>query len=267
MDEKKKIETSREEAEGGKKGMTLLPGAAAGRKMEVPELGMDEAEDVLSAVFRECGQKPNSVPMEALSAYTIYRRERFSLQRGLLVVLLGLFFLLPFLFIDSKFTVHLDEMGERRLPVYVIEVDSILPVHRVTAKVKGQDLPVYEAGAKTFTVEPTRNGTMTIDVSLLNRQNTSQTVTVTGVDNRAPVLLGSEVDEEVVRLLVEDGGTGLRLSGAYGVTESGEKVEPLRTDADTGLVIFPYPGEKMDVYIPDQVGNILHLALRIEDEK
>ena len=291
---------------------------------EVPALDMERASDILSNVFRECGQKPNSVPMEALSAYTIYRRERFGLQRGFLVTMLVLFFLLPFLFIDSRFTVRVEAAGERKLPVYVIEVRSFLPVHRVTACVAGQALPVYEADAKTFTVEPTRNGEMTVEVALLNRQNSALTLEVTDVDNKCPVLVSSEVTDTEVRLYVEDAGTGVHPDRAYGVprtapagnanaleaagtrtetgtgsgageagtgnagagtgnagtgdwgpgtgaakdagagTTGGEKIlRPIRTDPEKGLIVFAYPKQDLDVYIPDHIGNVLHLALKV----
>ena len=301
------------------------------QKNEMPALEMNQAADILNSVFKECGRKPNSVPMEALSSYTIYRKERFELQRGILVSLLVLFFLLPFLFIDSRFTVRVEAAGERKLPVYVIEVQSRLPVHRVTANVDGQNLPVYEAGSRTFTVEPTRNGTMTVEVSLLNRQNSSMALEVRDVDHTSPVLVSSEVTDREVRLFVEDAGTGLHLNKAYGVVmsfdatagtsgettpaevagtpsettpaeaagTSGETtpaeaagtpgetsadaaraqqtaaapasedpeaeniISPIRTDPSKGMIVFAYPSQSMDVYIPDHVGNVLHLALKV----
>lgn len=225
-------------------------------------LGINEANDILEKVFKECGRRPNSVPMEALSSYTIYRKERFGLQRGFLITMLVLFFLLPFLFVDSKYTVHVEAAGERRLPVYVIDVSSPLPVFRVTANVKGQNLPVYEAGAKTYTVEPTRNGQMQIDVALMNRQNTTSTVEVTDVDNRGPVLVSSEVAEGKVCLYVADDGVGMDPGKAYGMTPDGERVEPLRTDAGKGLIVFSYPKTNLDVFVPDHIGNVLHLAMK-----
>ena len=231
-------------------------------KKQQTTLGPGEAADILENVFRECDRRPNSVPMEALSSYTIYRKERFGLQRGFLMTLLVLFFLLPFLFIDSRYSVHVEAAGERRLPVYVIEVSSPLPVFRVTAKVRGQRLPVYEAGAKTYTVEPTRNGSMQIDVALLNRQNTTSTVEVTEVDNRGPKLVSSQVVGGEVFLYVKDEGVGLNPAQAYGLTPSGEQVGPVRADEEKGLVVFAYPKTDLDVYIPDYIGNALHLAMK-----
>lgn len=232
------------------------------RKKEQPALDMREAAVILDRVFKECGTKPNSVPMEALSAYTIYRREKFGLQRAVLLALLAVFFLLPFLFIDSGYTVRLEETGERKLPVYVIEVSSFLPVYRVTAQVRGQNLPVYEADARTYTVEPTRNGQMRIDVALVNRQNTTRYVEVTDVDNSGPTLLSNAVRNRKVYLYVEDRETGLNLRDVRAVTASGEEVAPVETDDRTGKVVFAYPKEDMDVYIPDCIGNVLHLSMK-----
>lgn len=223
---------------------------------------MDEAAAILEEVFRACGQKPNSVPVEALSAYAVYRRERFGLQRGMIIALLVLFFLLPILFIAPDFKVEAQAPGERRLPIYVIDAESLLPVSRVTASVQGQALPVYEAGEKTFTVEPTRNGTMEIQVTSLNLQRRTRRVEVSDVDNRAPELISSEISDGRVFLYVNEPDSGLHLGRVYGITATGEKVLPEHTDDVKQMIVFPYPKEDMDVYIPDHVGNILHLRLK-----
>ena len=84
------------------------------------------------------------MPMEALSAYAVYRRERFFLQRGVLTAGLIVFLLLPLLFLLPEFDVHSVDRGERGLPVYTIEVHSLLPVGKVTAKLGTHALPVYD---------------------------------------------------------------------------------------------------------------------------
>ena len=223
-----------------------------------------QAAEVLHNVFEECGIKPNSVPMEALTAYSVYRSERFHLQRGVLAAVLILFFLLPFLFVRAGFTVDMQEDGIRRLPVYTIHVGNRFPVHSVIARQKNRMLPVYEADAKTFTVEPTRNGTMQISVSLANRQETSLNMNVDGVDRNAPAFLGNEVRSGMVYLYVKDEGIGVDYDGVYAENAAGERIRPAETDPDTGTVVFPYPEEGWDVYIPDHIGNILHLALKFE---
>lgn len=228
------------------------------------QLNMQEASQLLKNVFEECGAEPNSVPMEALSAYTVYRRERFHLQRGVIAAVLLLFFLLPFLFIQAKFTVSADESGERKLPVYTVRVTSPLPVYSVRATQKSHSLPVYEADARTFTVEPTRNGTMDIRVALVNRQETKETINVTGVDARCPEFLSSSIEDKMVYLYVRDEGIGVAYNDVYAVSSGGEMIKPERTDKEQGLIVFLYPETSCDVYIPDHIGNTLHLAMKLE---
>lgn len=141
-------------------------------------LDMGDVADILEKVFRECGRRPNSVPIEAISAYKIQPKERFVPQRRFLAVLLVLLFLLPVFFIDPGFTVRAVEAGAGELPVYVIEVSSLLPVRRVTAQIRGRNLPVFRSGTRKYTVEPSAGGEMEIEVMLLNYQKSTATMEV-----------------------------------------------------------------------------------------
>lgn len=229
-----------------------------------PMIDPQQAAAVLEHIFEQCGVEPNSIPMEALSAYTVYRSERFHLQKGILVAMLTLFFLLPFLFVRARFTVDMQEDGLRKLPVYTVHVENILPVHSVKARQKNRMLPVYEADARTFTIEPTRNGTLQISVALFNRQETTTVLKVEGVDRKGPAFTGSDVIDGMVYLYVEDDGIGVDYDGVYAANAAGTRVLPTETDPDTGTIVFPYPDEGWDVYIPDHIGNTLHLALKFE---
>ncbi len=229
-----------------------------------PTITPQQAAAVLEHIFEQCGVEPNTVPMEALSAYTVYRSERFHLQKGILAAVLVMFFLLPFLFVRARFTADMQEDGLRKLPVYTVRVENVLPVHSVKARQKNRMLPVYEADAKTFTIEPTRNGTLRISVELFNRQETTMTTDVQGVDRKGPDFLGSEVLDGRVFLYVGDEGIGVDYDGVYAANGAGIRIQPAETDPDTGTVVFPYPEEAWDVYIPDHIGNTLHLALKFE---
>lgn len=231
------------------------------KKKEAPLLEMSEAADILNRVFKDCGRRPNSVPIEALSPYVVYRKERYGIQRGMLISILAVLLLLPFLFIDARFAVTAEAAGERNLPVYRIEIQSLIPVHRVTAQVKGLPLPVYPDGDYNYIVEPVRNGDMTVEVGLINRQYTARDVDVTDVDNKCPALLMDRIQGDRVYLYVEDEGTGIYLEDAYAETGSGERIEPILRDNTKGLLVFGYPEEDVSVYIPDCIGNILQLSM------
>lgn len=240
-------------------------GAHPGRRIResAPKLDALAAARLLEGVFAGDGREGNSVPLEALSAYAVYRRERFSLQRGVLIAAMVLFLLLPLLFVTPRFDLSLEETGERGLPVYTVELRSLLPVGRVTARLRSHALPVYEAGARRFTVEPTRNGELTVTVELVNRQARESVRQVTAVDSSSPELLGSVTGADRVLLRVEDSGIGVHLTAVYAVGASGQVYLPLRCDAERGEIEFEYPQENWDVYIPDYIGNTLHLALTL----
>ena len=245
-------------------GASKQAGSATGFLTE-EKLRAAGASEILEAVFDDCGRKPNTIPMEALASYATYRRERFSLQRGVLIGVMALFLMLPLLFLLPHCDVRAEETGIRGLPVYTIEVKSLLPVGRVTAEMKTHALPVYEAAARKFTVEPTRNGNMTITVELINHQGISWDETVTQVDAEGPKLLDSRVGEESFDLIVSDEGIGVNFNGVYAVGKGGAVYEPVRIDRESGTITFPYPQEDWDVYIPDHIGNKLHLQLTLED--
>lgn len=217
---------------------------------------------ILERIFETAGVEPNSVPVEALSSYTTYRHERFTLQRAVLVAAVILFLLLPVCFVTPRYDVQVDPAGERGLPVYTIRVASVWPVHRVTAALRGHALPVYEADARTYTVEPTANDSMTIQVELFNRQSAEKRAQVTDVDANGPTLEASEVEEETVRLIVKDAGIGVDYDEIYAVAKSGAVIRPVSADEENGI-LFPYPEEDWEVYIPDHIGNTLHLALHL----
>ncbi len=230
-----------------------------------PELTPQELSAVLSRVFEKSGHHSNTVPVDLLGSYAVYRKERFHLQKRVLAGLLVIFLLIPLLFITPGFdVVQSSAAGERGLPVYEIKVRSMLPLNSVTAKIRKRSLPVYEAGARQFTVEPTRNGNLTIEVTLFNLQKTQETLEVSDVDSHGPVLVSSETTQDTVTLYVADEGIGVDYREIYAAGASGESYSPLRIDEAEGIVEFAYPQENWDVYIPDHIGNTLHLSFELE---
>ena len=121
---------------------------------------------------------------------------------------------------------------------------------------------MYEAGSKEFTVEPTRNGTLNINVELVNRQSVNGSHEVTAVDNKGPELLGSDTVDDRLIVKVKDSGIGVDYREIYAVGRSGKVYRPISADEDNG-VIFEYPEEPWDLYVPDHIGNTLHLAVKL----
>lgn len=226
------------------------------------ELTTLETSEILDAVFTSCGEEGNTVPMETISSYAVYRKERFTLQRSILAMALLVFMMLPLLFILPSYSVSVDETGSRGLPVYTVKVDSFLPVGRVLASIKDHALPVYEAGAREFTVEPTRNGDLDISVELINNQRVSSEHDVTTVDAEGPELVESNTGKDGFMLRVSDAGIGVDYREVYAVGASGAVHYPVTANEEEGI-LFAYPDETWDVYIPDHIGNTLHLSVKL----
>ena len=84
---------------------------------------------------------------------------------------------------------------------------------------------------------------------------------VDDVDRTAPRLLRSEVADHLVYLYVSDEEIGVDYREVYAVSASGNVIYPLSYDEEEGVIVFDYPSESTDVYIPDHIGNILHLSM------
>ena len=236
--------------------------ASASRTRIVSELTTHETSEILDAVFSECGEEGNTVPMETIASYAVYRKERFTLQRAILAMALLVFMMLPLLFVLPSYTVSVEENGVRGLPVYTVKVDSLLPVAKVLASIKDHALPVYEASAREYMVEPTRNGRLDISVELINNQSISTEHDVTTVDAEGPKLIDSETHSDSFMLRVSDAGIGVDYRDIYAISESGEVHYPVTANEEEGI-IFSYPEETWDIYIPDHIGNTLHLSVKL----
>lgn len=107
------------------------------KKKTAPALSEALADRMLENIFDACQAEPNTIPLKTLISYTRYRRERFSFQKILLVVILLLFCLLPLLFLYPGVSLQLQPTDTPWLPTYRIDVDTLLPVSSVYAEVDG----------------------------------------------------------------------------------------------------------------------------------
>ena len=108
------------------------------KKSSMPQLDPETASRILEQTFEANEMEKNTIPLEVLASYSNYRRERFSLQRMLLIVIMLLFVLLPLLFIPASFTIGEDPtVGRDYNPVYALQVDSFMLVDRVNATIDG----------------------------------------------------------------------------------------------------------------------------------
>lgn len=228
------------------------------------ELDEKTASQMLENIFDACEVEPNSVPLSVLTSYSNYRRERFLLQRILLVFIMLFFLLLPLLFIAPDIQLTRKGGSAKGNPTYEVAVHSLIPVSRVTADINGNNVPVYEVAGGTYSIEPKQNGTLRVTVTLKNQQYTAVTRKVTGVDIDSPTVIGNKQVGDQIYLYLSDTGSGIDYENITAADTDGKDVKPLSYDPNGGYVTFDYPKESLNVFIPDKAGNTLHLILTVK---
>ena len=229
---------------------------------ERPKLNKDTASKLLANVFDACGQEPNTIPLEKLASYSEYRKEKYSFQKVLIVIILIIFLLLPLFFISPKIQVVRITDDTAKTPIYEITVSSwFMPVSSVTASIDSHGVMVYEAGERTYTVEPTLNGILRIKATLLNRQYAVKDIIVNKVDIVSPQLVNQAKIGNKLYLYLHDADLGIDFENVYGETLSGEKVYPVQIDEEQELIVFDFPSESTNIYIPDNRNNVLQIVL------
>lgn len=234
------------------------------KRSAAPALSDRLAERMLEHIFDACQVQPNTIPLKTLISYSNYRRERFSFQKSLLVAILLLFCLLPFLFLYPEVRLQEQTGGSSLLPVYRISVDTLLPVSSVRATLDGDPLLVSAAGDRSYTVQPHANGTLAVTVTLVNNQYQRVTVPVSCVDTEAPTCSSYYQENGRVYLTLEDDSSGVRYRDITALDQDGNPAEPLALNRKAGLAVFSCPDQFLDVYVPDQAGNTLHLRITMK---
>lgn len=234
------------------------------KKPKGPELDEKTASQMLANIFDACEVEPNSIPLTVLTSYSNYRKERFLLQRIILIIIMLFFCLVPLLFIAPDIQLNLKDEGTRNKPAYELVVDTFIPVSRITATINGSNIPVYEVADRTYSIEPTLNGTMTVTVTLKNRQFSSVTCEVDGVDTDSPVVISDKMADNQIYLYLSDPDSGIDYENISAMDIEGKEVKAAFYDEEGNYIVFDYPDKSLNIYIPDKMGNTLHLILTVK---
>lgn len=231
-------------------------------KPQPPQLDEHTAEQMLGTIFETCSMERNTVPLHVLASYSNYRRERYSFQRILLVLIMLLFCLLPLLFIAPKVKVQEFRSQKQNLPTFQVAVDTgFPPVNRIYAVIDGTNIPVFETGDRIYSIQPLVNGEMEVTVVLANRQYITKYISVTGIDLTAPKLLHHEQRGSQIFLYLSDEDSGIDYEKISAVDMDGQSFSPSYYDEDQQLVVFDQVKDSLNIYIPDKSANELQLVL------
>ncbi len=230
-------------------------------KKSIPQPNIETARQILAHAFERNQREPNSVPLEQLESYSNYRRERYSLQRSILVAMMTLFVLLPLLFIPPSFTLSDETDRGEWNPSYRLTLNTFMLVDTLNVQIDGRSIPVYEVDSHVYSIEPTKKGQMDITVTLLNRQVLTQSIPITNVDKDTPTIQDYWIVDNRLYISLSDAGSGICYSGIYATSVDGEEIPPIRIDEEIGCVVFEEPRSLLNISIPDNTDNILQVMI------
>ena len=228
------------------------------------QLDPQVASQMLSNIFDACDIEKNSVPLEVLTSYSNYRKERFLFQKFILAVVMILFFLLPILFVAPKFTLEQKEDEIPGKPYIELITSHLIPTDRIEAVMGNTKVPIYEMADGTYQIVPNRNGTLDVTVYLVNDQYTTRSIEVTDVDTQSPKLLSSERSNGNLVIYLEESSGLLDYENAYAQTASGEIIKPISYDSTTLSITFKYPKENLNIYVSDTSNNTLQVVVTLK---
>lgn len=233
---------------------------------EYPQLSFEDASKMVANIFDSCGLEPNTIPLETLASYSEYRRERYSFQKILIIIMLVIFCLLPLCFVIPE--VDVVKIGGRTSPAeyYEIRVDTFLPVISVSATVNGEKIPVYETGEHTYSVKPETSGQLRVTAKLINQQFEEKVYNVECIDRNPPELVSKCKTNGLLKLTLDDQGSGIDWKGIFARVGEETVIMPIEYDEETCEVLFKFPDQDTTIYVPDKAGNVLSIKISAEKQ-
>lgn len=77
-------------------------------------------------------------------------------------------------------------------------------------------------------------------------------------DVHGPEIVADSLKEDVLSITLTDQGTGVYFDGIYAKDDSGKIIKPSSCNEDRSVITFAHPEKSLNIYIPDNAGNITH---------
>lgn len=222
------------------------------------------ASQMLSSIFDACAIEQNSVPLEVLTSYSNYRKERFLAQKVILAVVMILFFLLPILFVTPKFSLTQVEGEIPGSPYVELVATHLVPMDKIEASIDGTKMPVYEIANGSYQVVPNKNGQLDVTITLINDQHTTKSIEITDVDTTSPILISSEQEDGFLTIYFEENSGMLDYENIFAQTADGTISKPISYDEKALSVTFRYPEEALNIFVSDRSENTLQIAVSLK---
>ncbi len=221
----------------------------------------EEAQTILDEIYEGREKAPCQVPLDVLTTYVVYRKDRYRFQKTGLIVIMLLFLILPVFFYVPE--VSLESQGTDEQTEMILHVDSLFPIQDVKAFTDGKINPVSEVEKGVYKIHPSVNGEMLVEVTVWNGQKVTTSTTIDCFDTESPYLKENYVEDGKLYLLFADDQSGIDFSTLQIISETGIELTADIADTDKGEVIIEIPTESLEIYLEDRKGNLLQLSIEI----
>ena len=222
------------------------------------------ASQMLSNIFDACDIEQNSVPLETLTSYSNYRKERYLAQKLVLVIVMILFFLLPILFIAPEFTLEVKSSEIPGKPYVELVTTHLIPTEKIEASIGGEKVPVYEMADGTYQIIPEKNGQLKVTITLITNQYSTKSIEISDVDMQAPKIRSSEHTDGNLIIYFEENSGVLDYEGIHAKSIDGKTVMPLSYDERNLSVTFKYPEDTLNIFVSDMAENSLQIVVTLK---
>lgn len=100
-------------------------------------------------------------------------------------------------------------------------------------------------------------------IAMLSVTLVTPVATYVGIDRQSPVIVSNssgETDYDI-HIMLSDNDSGIDYEKLSAIDENGNTIIPISVDSEKDIITFAYPDSKIDIYIPDHSGNVLHAIL------
>lgn len=228
------------------------------------QLDPKAASQMLSNIFDACDFEQNSVPLEVLTSYSNYRKERYLAQKFILVTVMILFFLLPILFAAPNFSLTQKEGEIPGSPYVELVTTHLIPTDKIEASMGGTKMPVYETANGTYQVIPTKNGQLDVTLTLINKQYLTNSIQVSNVDTESPILISDEIENGQLVIYFEENSGLLDYENIHAQTADKTVIKPIAYNESNLSVTFEYPTKPLNIFVSDMSNNTLQIAVSLK---
>lgn len=147
------------------------------------------------------------------------------------------------------------------------DVDRVLLLESVTARLDGQPVNVENESAGSYSVTVGKNGELVITARTFTGRQTQTRAAVTAIDDEPPHISGHTLTDGEMAITFTDGsGSGIDWSTLQAVdAATGESFPIEDVDEQNDTVRFPFPESSLRLSLKDNAGNPLSVLLQLLD--